>query len=205
MSGIMFYQGIIHRIQGLCSVLIILTPIGINAQIRENMNNQKVDGYRGIWFESNQEYEYGDKYSGGMGTYTAKHIPMAIYAPVVDKTFFVYGGTTGDNSRHLLCMIGMYDHKTQMVCKPTVVRDKLGIHHPHDNPSMMIDGSGYVWVFVSSRGNRAGIKMRSARPHDISEFRQVSREVFAYPQIWNTREGFIHFFTKYTGERELYF
>ncbi len=25
--------------------------------------------------------DYGDKYSGGLGTYTAKHLPLAIYAP----------------------------------------------------------------------------------------------------------------------------
>ncbi|HWI59696.1 MAG TPA: hypothetical protein VNZ22_20885, partial [Bacillota bacterium] len=38
------------------------------------------DGYRGIWFTLGQPSEYGDKYSGGLGTYTANHIPLAIYA-----------------------------------------------------------------------------------------------------------------------------
>ena len=46
-------------------------------------------GYRGIWYTLGQvETEYGDKYSGGLGTYTVKHIPMAIYAPQVNKTCF---------------------------------------------------------------------------------------------------------------------
>ena len=36
--------------------------------------------------------EEGDKYSGGLGTYTAKHVPMAIYVPEVEKIFLVYGG-----------------------------------------------------------------------------------------------------------------
>ena len=56
--------------------------------------NPTVDGYRGIWFTLGQFSEYGDKYSGGLGTYTADHIPIAIYSPEVKKTFFVYGGTT---------------------------------------------------------------------------------------------------------------
>ncbi|HEX8038501.1 MAG TPA: hypothetical protein VF490_05100, partial [Chryseosolibacter sp.] len=65
-------------------------------------NNRTVDGYKGIWFTLNQFSAYGDKYSGGLGTYTADHMPMAIYAPAVDKTFFVYGGTTVENDRYLL-------------------------------------------------------------------------------------------------------
>ena len=42
-----------------------------------------------------EKAEYGDKYSGGLGTYTAKHHPLAIYSEEANKTFFVYGGTTG--------------------------------------------------------------------------------------------------------------
>src|SRR5690554_2491350 len=61
-------------------------------------NNQKIEGYKGIWFTLGQFSEYGDKYSGGLGTYTAKHIPLSIYSPEANKTFFVYGGTTGPDS-----------------------------------------------------------------------------------------------------------
>ncbi len=44
----------------------------------------KDDGYRGIWFTLGQYsdapyakrfWDFGDKYSGGLGTYTAKHVP----------------------------------------------------------------------------------------------------------------------------------
>ena len=31
----------------------------------------KDDGYRGIWFTLGQPSEYGEKISGGLGTYTA--------------------------------------------------------------------------------------------------------------------------------------
>ncbi len=55
----------------------------------------KDDGYRGIWYynqPSKDEYVY--KYSGGLGTYPANHIPFCIYAPAANKTFFFYGGTS---------------------------------------------------------------------------------------------------------------
>ena len=57
--------------------------------------NQKDTGYRGIWYynqPSGDEYVY--KYSGGLGTYCAKHRPFAIYRPQVDKTFFCIRGHT---------------------------------------------------------------------------------------------------------------
>lgn len=73
--------------------------------------NQKADGYRGIWFTLGQYSEYGDKYSGGLGTYTANHIPVAIYSSVAKKTFFVYGGTTTSDERHLLIMISYFNHR----------------------------------------------------------------------------------------------
>ena len=53
------------------------------------------DGYRGIWyFNQRTNDEYGYKYSGGFATYPQQHAPIAIYCPQVEKTFFVYGGTT---------------------------------------------------------------------------------------------------------------
>ena len=186
----------------LISILIFCSGYA-NAQ---SLNNIKINGYRGIWFELNQKYEYGDKYSGALGTYTAKHIPLDIYSRRANKTFFVYGGTTSENERHLLCMIGEYDHNTGKVSKPTVVYDKQGVNDPHDNPSLLIDDNGYIWVFVSGRGRkRLGFKYKSKKPFNIDEFEQVSEEEMTYPQPWMTDFGFFHFFTKYTGVRQLYF
>ncbi|HOI50657.1 MAG TPA: BNR-4 repeat-containing protein, partial [Prolixibacteraceae bacterium] len=172
----------------------------------QSYNNTRTDGYRGIWFELNQKYPFGDKYSGGLGTYTAHHYPMAVYAEKVAKTFFVYGGTTGENDRYLLCMIGSYDHRRHRVEKPVVVFDKQGVNDPHDNPSLAIDQQGYLWVFVSGRGKvRPGYKYRSVKPYSIDRFEQVTSEEMTYPQPWLTDQGFLHLFTKYTGVRELYF
>ena len=175
---------------------------------QETLNNQKIDGYKGIWFTLGQfSTKYGDKYSGGLGTYTAKHRPLAIYAPEVDKTFFVYGGTTKADEKHLLCMISYYDHKTGRLPKPTVVFDKSGVDDPHDNPSLLIDKDGFLWVFVSGRGRtRPGYKYKSILPYDINSFVKITEEEMTYPQPWYTEnKGFFNFFTKYTGIRELYF
>lgn len=191
------------------------------AQEYPSMNNQKVDGYKGIWFTLGQFSQYGDKYSGGLGTYTAKHIPLAIYAPEVDKTFFVYGGIAEgrksnsdlathkgkDHGGYLLCMAGCYDHKTKTVSKPTVVYDKKGVFDPHDNPSICMDKDGYLWVFVSGRGRtRPGFIYKSSKPYDIDSFDLVREDEMTYPQPKYIKgKGFLHLFTKYMGTRLLYF
>jgi hypothetical protein len=185
---------------------IVLISISFGNAFCQGLSNTKISGYRGLWFELNQKYEYGDKYSGALGTYTAKHVPLAIYAEEVDKTFFVYGGTTKEDKKYLLCMIGVFNHMTGMVSKPTVVYDKQGIDDPHDNPSITIDDEGFIWVFISGRGRiRPGFKYKSKKPFDIAEFSQITEEEMTYPQPWNTEYGFFHFFTKYMGVRQLYF
>ena len=179
----------------------------VHAQNTQGSNNQKVDGYKGIWFTLGQFSEFGDKYSGGLGTYTAKHIPLSIYSPEVDKTFFVYGGTTGPNDRYLLCMAGSFDHSTGMLSKPLVVYDKQSVDDPHDNPSLAMDDKGYLWVFVSGRGRtRPGFKYRSLEPYSVEGFEQITEEEMTYPQPkFIPGKGFLNLFTKYTGVRELYF
>lgn len=168
--------------------------------------SRTVPGYKGLWFTLGQFYPYGDKYSGGLGTYTAKHHPLAIYAPAADRTFFVFGGTTQADERHLLNMIGYYDHARGVVPQPVVVHDKEGVDDPHDNSSLSIDDQGHLWVFVSGRAQkRPGFIYRSNRPYDISAFEQVKKEEFAYPQPWWIKEqGFLFLFTRYTDGRELY-
>ena len=169
------------------------------------LETNRNDGYRGIWFTLGQFSTYGDKYSGGLGTYTANHVPTAIYAPEVDKTFFVYGGTIKDQ-RHLLIMASYYDHATGQVPRPTVVLDKGGVNDPHDNASICIDPQGYIWVFVSGRATaRPGFKYRSKAPYNVSAFDFIRQDEMTYPQPWYMPGfGFFHLFTKYTNGRELY-
>ena len=185
----------------------LLGGIFVQVMAQSDLTGTEIDGYKGIWFTLGQYYDYGDKYSGGLGTYTAKHKPLAIYAPEVEKTFFVYGGTTGPEERHLLCMIGSYNHRDSTVSRPTVVYDKQGVDDPHDNPSLLIDPEGYLWVLVSGRSTkRLGFKFKSKKPYSTEAFEQITEEDMTYPQAWYIDgKGFFHFFTKYTGVRELYY
>lgn len=166
----------------------------------------RIDGYRGIWFTLGQKSAGGDKYSGGLGTYTANHVPIAIHVPSQDKTFFVYGGTV-KGQRHLLIMASYFDHKTGRVPRPVVVCDKRGVDDPHDNAAISLDGDGRLWVFVSGRAKkRPGFIYRSQKPFDVSAFDLVRTCEITYPQPrWFEGSGFFHLFTKYTKGRELYF
>ena len=192
------------------SIAVALLFSVFSGHAQESMNNRKADGYRGIWFTLGQvKSEYGDKYSGGLGTYTVKHIPMAVYSPEAEKTFFVYGGTPSEDQKYLLCMAGCYDHRTGMLQRPTVVHDKgvIGVLDPHDNPTIQIDKDGYVWVFVAGRGNtRPGIRYRSSRPFDVTSFEYVNESIMAYPQVfYDAQKGFFLFFTRYDGKRRTFF
>lgn len=182
-------------------VIILMVMVGTG----QSQENKRMAGYRPIWFELNQKYQYGDKYSGALGTYTAKHHPLAIYSEVVDKTFFVYGGTKSPESKYLLCMIGEYDHSSGLISKPLVVCDKMGVDDPHDNPSILIDDQGYIWVFVSGRGRvRMGFKYKSKKPFKIDGFEKITTQEMTYPQPKKMDSSFFNFFTKYTGVRQLY-
>lgn len=172
--------------------------------------NQKADGYRGIWYmnqPSGDEYAY--KYSGGLGTYCAKHKPFAIYSQQANKTFFCYGGATVDSDRRLLHMVSYFDHDTGLVPQPTILLDKQ-TDDAHDNPVISIDAEGYLWIFSTSHGtSRPSYIHRSTRPFDIDEFQQVpaTRQTatdprpidnFSYMQVWHQRQhGFLAFFTRY--------
>ena len=199
--------------------------IGTSLAEEKSMPQAKADGYRGIWFTLGQyfgkgtdgkpygprtrkpTFPYGDKYSGGLGTYTAKHVPLAVYSEKANKTFFVYGGARKDRQRYLLCMAGTFDHRTGTVTRPTIVHDKGGVDDPHDNPSIALDADGYVWVFVSGRGrHRPGFKYRSRQPLSTDAFEQVWTGEMTYPQPKHVEgKGFLNLFTMYTGVRELYF
>ncbi len=165
-----------------------------------------IDGYKGLWFTLGQFTEYGDKYSGGLGTYTSSHIPVAIYSKTADKTYFVYGGTTQKDEKHLLIMLSYYDHKKHAVPKPVIVYDKKGVDDPHDNASISIDPQGYLWVFVSGRNtSRPGFIFKGKTPYAINAFEEIKTGEMTYPQPWWIEgKWFLYLFTKYTNGRELY-
>ncbi|MDP6776084.1 MAG: BNR-4 repeat-containing protein [Candidatus Latescibacteria bacterium] len=169
-------------------------------------SNPKDDGYRGIWWwdtPSDDEYRYV-YYSGGFATYTAKHIPLACYCEKANRTFFCYGGTPRDENR-LLEMVSCYDHTTGMVPRPTILIDKA-TQDAHDNPVVMFDGEGHVWVFVSAHGTaRPAYIFRGCEPGSVERFDRVLETNFSYPQPWYMPDrGFLFLHTRYLGGRFLY-
>lgn len=193
----------------LCPGLLLLATVLTLPTYAESGNRvvgTPVDGYRGIWYanqKTNNEYVY--KYSGGLGTYCAKHIPMAIYAPAVEKTFFVFGGTNEARDT-LLEMVSYYDHKTGQVPKPVMLIDKETTD-AHDNPVISIDSDGYIFVFASAHGTgRPAYIFKSLTPYDISKFEQVADFNYSYPQPWYIEgQGFLFLHTHYKGGRGMYF
>ncbi len=205
-----------HRmIRGLVIAATVLLGWAMSSRAAEDPTSKPKDtGYRGIWFtlgqysdapDAKRFWAYGDKYSGGLGTYTAKHVPIAVYAPEAKKTFFCYGGSKG-GKRYLLNMVSYYDHVKDRVPRPTIVHDKGGVDDPHDDASLTIDEQGHLWVYVAGRGRkRPGFVYRSVKPYAIDRFERVSSDEICYPQPYAVRgAGIVELFTKYTGVRELY-
>lgn len=195
----------------------------------------KADGYRGVWYQRQKlDSEFRYKYSGGLGTYCAKHQPFAVYCPEVNKTFFCYGGVNAGYHKQfnldldnldpvktegaLLHLVSYFDHKTGMVPKPTVLLDKR-THDAHDNPVLSVDKHGFIWILSTAHGSlRPAYVHRSKQPYNIDEFERVEpfrivdgKRVpinnFSYMQAWNDSDsGFSFFFTKYeNGRRETRF
>jgi len=172
--------------------------------------NGKTDGYRGIWY-MNQPLKtvYRYKYSGGLGTYCAKHKPFAVYCKEVNKTFFCYGGTTKASEHRLLHMVSYYDHVKKVLPRPTILLDKQ-TNDAHDNPVISIDDKGHIWIFSTSHGtSRPSYIHCSRKPYDIDVFdmvyptklqdgKKVPMKNFSYLQTWHLpHKGFVCFFTKY--------
>ncbi len=190
-----------------------MTGNGLDAKFKQYTQDENVvvqterdTGYKGIWYSnqpSDDKYRY--KYSGGLGTYCAKHRHHLQYAPEVNKTFFVYGGTKGlGESKPLLMMISYYDHETDEVPRPAILMEK-GTADAHHNPVLCIDDQGFLWVFASAHGGKDGFIWKSTEPYSIDEFELVMQREFTYPQPrFIPEHGFMFLFTKYTAGRELY-
>lgn len=179
---------------------------------KDDLTTGTADGYRGIWYMNQptaDEYVY--KYSGGFGTYPQQHAPIAIYAPAVRKTFFVYGGSAGNVSvknDELQHMIGYYDHRSGTVPRPVRIVQKR-TEDAHDNPTLSIDAEGYLYVFSSAHGtSRPSYIHRSRKPYDITAWDLLQTTNFSYTQPWYLPDSkqflFLHTLYK-NGERTLNF
>ena len=182
------------------AVVLSLSPAAETGPLPE------ADGYRGIWYANEaSKDEYKFKYSGGMATYPQQHIPIAYYSPEAKKTFFVYGGTPPDANR-LLHMVSYYDHVTGTVPRPRILLDKK-TQDAHDNPTLMLDDRGYLWVFSNAHGTgRPAFIHRSRRPYSIDAFERIATTNFSYSQPWFLPgQGFCFLHTRYTSGRRFLF
>ncbi|MFB3827890.1 MAG: BNR-4 repeat-containing protein [Bryobacteraceae bacterium] len=155
-------------------------------------------GYRGIWYynqPSNDQYAY--KYSGGFATYPQQQSPIACYAKAANKTFFVYGGTV-EGKQELLHMVSYYDHATGQVPRPRILLNKK-TEDAHDNPVMILDDAGYIWVFSNSHGtSRESFIHKSRKPYSIDEFERVWSGNFSYGHAhFLPGQGFLFPHTRY--------
>lgn len=167
----------------------------------------KAEGFRGIWYDLGQRSEFGSKYSGGLGTYTANHVPMAHYVEAVNRTYLTWGGTPASDKRLLQILVSYYDHGTGKVARPVIVEDRSPVDDPHDNASVSIDDEGHLWIFVSGRGSRRpGSVYRSKEPYSIDEWVRFPDWEFTYPQPWWFEgRGFLFTYTRYVPGRELFY
>lgn len=131
------------------------------------------------------------KYSGALGTYTAKHIPIAVNGSGVDYYTFSEN-SSGDLNIYIADSLG----------NKTIVRTIENVIDPHDN-AVVNYWDGYIWVVAAARGSkRIGYSYRSKYKNDISEFIQVGSGYWAYPHLWEKAL----LYTRYTTDniRELY-
>ncbi len=149
--------------------------------------------YRGVWYCSGRANLLPGKtcvYSGPMATYCAWHRPMAVFAPEVRTTFFVFGNA--DNAPS----IGRYDHAEGRFLEPVV----LGANpdgDAHRNPTLLVDETGCLTVFYGAHGHPTRV-LRSSRPFDTSAW-TARPEIpqTTYPQPWQLVSG--QLFVSYRG------
>ena len=142
---------------------------------------------QGVWYACGTANAYPGKkyvYSGPMATYCVWHRPIAVYAPAVRKTFFVFGNP--DNSP----TISHYDHRSQRFAAPVVLGSNPDLD-AHRNPTLLIDEAGSIYVFYGAHGHPTRV-VKSLAPYDVSQWSDaalIDDAGTSYPQPWQLREG----------------
>ena len=80
----------------------------------------------------------------------------------------------------------------------------MGVDDPHDNPSILIDDQGYIWVFVSGRVGfvwDSNTKAKNLLVLTDLKNNNPRNDLSTTKKMGST---FFNFFTKYTGVRQLY-
>lgn len=142
--------------------------------------------HKSIWYshgKTTPDIGY-PKYSGALGTYTAKHIPVAVAHKGV--TYYTFSDCITENSQTYLAV-----YVADSLGNKTLVRKVLKFSwipacDPHMNGVVNII-DGHVYVIAAARGNwYTGIAYRATKPNSIESFEEVARGFWAYPQLWST-------------------
>ncbi|MGM0906954.1 MAG: BNR-4 repeat-containing protein [Pseudomonadota bacterium] len=132
--------------------------------------------------------DYGDGvpgYSGGVATYSAHHTPIAIHHNGISYYLF------SDNTE------GGLKIKLKRNNENAVLIDHLRYIDPHRNASLSIDDDGYIYVYISARGNNEpSLTYRSKEPESL-RFEQLEQSTFAYPQPWHVEGEQVVLFSNY--------
>jgi len=139
------------------------------------------------WYEIKQYYGVNNdipKYSGGFGTYTAKHTPIAIHHNGI--TYYTYS----DNSDGVLRIY--VSNETE-----TVEIHQAVLGDPHSNATISIDKDGFIWVHVSARGAKEIGAIYKSVSRGTLEFELIEETWQAYPQPWRTDFGQVTLYSLY--------
>lgn len=140
-------------------------------------------GYAGFW----------EEVSGRSILCSAGHGPRAHYAEAVGKTFFVYNGTSdleNGPDRRLEIMIGWFDHRDGVVCRPTRIAGLRA--DPRQSPALALDDKGQILVWVPASQAEPGWLFVSTKPYDIGRFEEVGRVKFQRLQpLYPAKQGFV--------------
>lgn len=145
--------------------------------------------FRGVWYGCGRENALPNRdfvYAGGAATYSAWHHPMAVYAPQVKRTFFVFGDEQNRPA------VSFYDHTSQTFAEPLA----LGTNpdgNAHRNPTLLVDEDGLLYVFHGYAGLKQPIHvLRSSRPFDIAAWTRCADLTYgegSYAQPWQLQPG----------------
>jgi len=142
---------------------------------------------QGVWYACGQANTYPGKlyvYSGPMATYSAWHRPMAFYAPVANKTFFVFGNPKNAPA------ISYYDHARRTFAAPVVLGSNPD-GDAHRNPTLAVDEQGYLYVFHGAHGHPTHV-VNSVVPYEIGRWERktdLDQRKTTYPQPWQLQPG----------------
>lgn len=153
-------------------------------------------GNSSSWWERPQYYNNVPKYSGAFGTYTHKHIPVAVYAK--GELYSVFTDNTTNNDFQIYVTKG--DSEKVLV---HVIKDW---DDPHTNAVINVLPDGIVEVRVASRGLshkfQSGVVLRSSTPYELDFYcvegcTEDAPNYEAYPQIHKTSWGQHLIYTRY--------